>query len=41
MEKISYITEEINFLFKNISQIPNLTLQNDIFNKTFSDVCLL
>ena len=41
MEKISDITEEINFLFKNISQIPNLTLQNDIFNKTFSDVSFI
>lgn len=41
MHKISNITHEINSLFKNISQIPNLTLQNNIFNNTFSDVSFI
>ena len=38
MDKIPTIVSDIDRLFKQISQIPNLTLQYDIFNKTFSDI---
>lgn len=38
MESISSNTEEINNLFKEISEIPNLILQDNMFLNTFTDI---